>query len=173
MARISAEVRLTGFASRKLLLRVPIIMAKYGDVLGPQLKEEIKAVQYPWPGITYRYGRYNKAKTPRQRNKVLKAQGGLPYTIASSPRNIVDSGDFLNSQRRQDNPRGSTITFTWDPVSEDGFHYARAILEGRDRITASGRALPGRNWIKPALDKHPLAKFFAEQWQRLSQAGGL
>ena len=148
-------------------------MTKYGDVIGPQLKEEIKAVQYPWPGITYRYGKYNKAKTPRQRNKVLKAQGGLPYTIASSPRNIVDSGDFLNSQRRQDNPRGTTITFTWDPVSEDGFHYARTILEGRDRITASGRALPGRNWIKPALDKHPLAEFFAEQWQRLSQAGGL
>ena len=172
MADITAELKLTGWNASQLLLRVPIIMAKYGDTIGPQFKEEIKAVQYPWPNETVRRGRYNKAKTDRQRKKVLKEQGGLPYTIAGSPRDIVDSRTFLNSQRRKtsSNSSGITITFTWDPVSEKGFHYAKSILEGY--ITKSGRAMPGRNWIKPALEKHPLDRFFIREWRRLSRSGG-
>jgi hypothetical protein len=177
MARINVDVRLSGFnaSASELLLRVPLIMAKYGDVLGPQLKQEIKEIQYPWPNETKRYGKYRKASSDRQRKRVLRAQGGLPYTIASSPRNIVDSGDFLLSQRRQDNPRGSTITFTWDPVSDSGFRYARAILEGYSYVTNSGRAVtrPGRNWIKPALDKRRLDRFFIREWRRLSRSGQL
>ena len=78
MADITAELKLTGWNASQLLLRVPIIMAKYGDVMDPQLKEEIKTVQYYWPNETQR------------RNGIT----------VSSPRDIVDLGNFLRSQRR-------------------------------------------------------------------------
>ena len=177
MADITAELKLTNWNASQLQLRIPIIMNKYSDTIWSQFKEEIKAVQYPWPNETVRRGRYNKAKTDRQRKKVLKEQGGLPYTIAGSPRDIVDSRTFLNSQRRKttSNSRETMITFTWDPVSEDGFHYAKSILEGFNYVTKSGRAVkrPGRNWIKPALEKHPLDEFFVREWRRLSKSGRL
>ena len=82
MADITAELKLTQWNASQLQLRIPIIMNKYSDTIWSQFKEEIKAVQYPWPNETVRRGRYNKAKTDRQRKKVLKEQGGLPYTIA-------------------------------------------------------------------------------------------
>jgi hypothetical protein len=77
-------------------------------------------------------------------------------------------GGFIGSQRRAFDGR-ATITFTWDAKSKDGFPYAPLILRGY--TTRRGTLVPGRDWIKPALQNLPLDKFFAQQWQRLEGSG--
>lgn len=142
MAEISARLELNGFNATQLKLRIPTIIRAYGDVMDRQLKEEIKAAQFAWPRQT------------RRRNG----------TTVGSPRDIVDTGNFLRSQRRE-YPDATTLRFTWDAKSEDGFMYAGLILTGY--TTSKGTPVPGRNWIKPALDKYPLNTFFIEQWRKL------
>lgn len=151
MAEIIAKLELKGWNQTQLLLRVPIIIRAYGDVLDPQLKAEIKAVQYDWPRKT------------RRRNG----------TVVGSPRDIVDTGRFLRSQRR-DYPNATTLRFTWDATSDRGFMYAGLILQGyvltgtRADGTSISTPVPGRNWIKPALDKYPLNEFFIREWRKLA-----
>ena len=145
MAEISASINLKGWNATQLKLRVPIILRHYGDVMDPQLKEEIKTVQYPWPRET------------KRRNR----------STVSSPRDIVDLGTFLRSQRR-DYPSATQLVFTWNAKSK-GFMYAGLILTGY--TTKRGTVVPGRNWIKPALDKYPLNGFFIREWRKLAGSG--
>lgn len=145
MAEISARLELKGWNATQLKLRIPTIIRAYGDVLDAQLKEEIQTVQFSWPGQT------------RRRNG----------SVVGSPRDIVDTGNFLRSQRR-DYPDATTLRFTWNAKSERGFMYAGIILTGY--TTSTGKAMPPRNWIKPALDKHPLNEFFIKEWRRLGQS---
>ena len=78
MAEVKASLSLKGWNDVQLKLRIPTILRAYGDVMDQQLKEEIKAVQFPWPRET------------RRRNG----------STVGSPRDIVDLGTFLRSQRR-------------------------------------------------------------------------
>lgn len=146
--QVRASFKLTGWNANQLKLRVPQILTSYGKVLGDQLKEEIKTPQFNWPRAT-------------------KRRNGQTVT---SPRDIVDLGGLLRSQRR-DRPSATQLRFSWEPKSKDGFMYAGLILTGY--TTSKGTLVPGRNWIKPALDKQPLDRFFAQQWRRLDGLGGL
>lgn len=146
--QVKASFKLTGWNANQLKLRVPQILTEYGKVLGNQLKEEIQTPQFAWPRST-------------------KRRNGQ---TVSSPRDIVDLGGLLRSQRR-DRPSATELRYTWEPKSSSGFMYAGLILTGY--TTSKGTVVPGRNWIKPALDKQPLEKFFAEQWRRLDSIGGL
>lgn len=166
MAEISASLDLKGWNAAQLALRVPIIIRAYGDALDKQLKEEIKAVQYEWPRITYRYGRLRKTKSLKKSLQIFQEQGNRTGVKVGSPRDIVDSGTFLRSQRRE-YPDATTLRFTWDAKSDAGFMYAGVILTGY--TTSRGTPVPGRNWIKPALDKYPLNEFFIREWRRLAQ----
>jgi hypothetical protein len=147
MAEIKASLSLKGWNATQLRLRVPVILRRYGDVMDKQLKEEIQTVQFPldrpWPRKT------------RRRNG----------TVVGSPRDIVDLGGFLRSQRRE-YPSSTQLVFSWDAKSRKGFMYAGLILTGY--TTKRGTVVPGRNWIKPALDKHPLNSFFIQEWRKLS-----
>ena len=145
MAEISARLELKGWNATQLKLRIPTIIRAYGDVMDAQLKEEIKTVQFDWPNET------------RRRNG----------SVVGSPRDIVDTGNFLRSQRR-DYPDATTLRFTWNAKSDRGFMYAGIILTGY--VTAKGRAMPKRDWIKPALDKYPLNAFFIREWRRLANS---
>lgn len=145
MAEISARLELKGWNATQLKLRIPVIIRRYGDALDKQLKEEIKTVQFGWPNET------------RRRNG----------SIAGTTRDIVDTGRFLRSQRR-DYPDATTLRFTWDAKSDRGFMYAGIILTGY--TTSTGKALPPRNWIKPALDKYPLNAFFIAEWRKLANS---
>jgi len=145
MAEISASLSLKGWNATQLKLRVPVILRRYGDVMDKQLKDEIQTVQFPWTD-----------RKTRRRNG----------TIVGSPRDIVDLGTFLRSQRRE-YPSATQLVFTWDAKSKKGgFMYAGLILTGY--TTKRGTVVPGRNWIKPALDKHPLNGFFIREWRKLS-----
>lgn len=88
--QVRATYKLTGWNAPQLKLRVANIMTAYGKAIDQQFKEEIQLVQFPWPGVTYR------------RNG----------TIEGSPRDIVDTGAFLRSQRRE-RLDATTIKFTW------------------------------------------------------------
>jgi len=146
--QIKASLKLTGWNANQLKLRVPQILTSYGKVLGDQLKEEIKTTQFTWPRAT-------------------KRRNGQTVT---SPRDIVDLGGLLRSQRR-DRPSATELRFTWGAKSKSGFTYAPLVLTGY--TTNRGTVVPGRNWIKPALEKQPLEQFFAEQWRRLDGISGL
>lgn len=142
MTFVKASLRLSSLRSDDLIRRVPAIMTTYGKVMDQQLKEEIKTVQFSWPGET------------RRRNGDL----------AGSPRDIVDTGAFLRSQRRR-RINATTLRFTWG--GSGGVTYAGIIYQGK------GANYPARDWIKPALEALPIARFFAEEWRRLDQGVGL
>jgi hypothetical protein len=144
--QVRASFRLTGWNANQLKLRVPQILGKYQTVLDQQLKAEIQSPQFGWPRET------------KRRNGAT----------VSSPRDIVDLGGFLRSQRRSFDGR-TTITFTWDAKSKDGFAYAPLILTGY--TTSKGTLVPGRNWIKPALENASLDTYFADQWRKLDSLG--
>ena len=128
--QVKSQYRLTGWNANQLKLRVPEILTKYGTVLDQQLKTEIQTVQYSWPRQT-------------------KRRNG---SIVGSPRDIVDSKAFLRSQRR-DRPSATQLRFTWNATNKS-FAYVPLILTGY--TTSKGTVVPGRNWIKPALEHEPL-----------------
>ena len=141
MTFVQARLNLTNLRTEDLIRRVPKILTDYGKVLDQQLKEEIKTERYSWPGET------------RRRNG----------TIAGSPRDIVDTGAFLRSQRRR-RVNLTTIRFDWG--GSGGVTYAGYIFQG-----IPGKNYPARDWIKPALDALPIGPFFAREWARLSRGG--
>lgn len=81
----------------------------------------IEANIYDWPNTTQR-------------------QNG---SAVSSPRDIVDTGEFKRSQRLE-RPNPHIFQFVWD------VQYAAYIYYGYR--TLGGQTLPGRDWITPALD---------------------
>lgn len=133
-----ATYKLTGWNATQLRLRIPAILTAYGTVIDKQLKEEIKQVQFPWPRAT------------KRKNQ----------TTVTSPRDIVDLGGFLRSQRR-DRPSATQLRFIWSAP------YAPLILNGY--VTTKGSVVPERNWIKPALEAQPLDRFFADEWKALAR----
>jgi hypothetical protein len=138
MVSVKASYKLTGWNGTQLQARVPFILSKYESAFSKQLKEEIKLVQFSWPLTTYR------------RNG----------TIEGSPRDIVDTGAFLNSQVVT-RPNDFTIQYTW---GNSGVTYAGFILRG-----VPGKNYPPRDWIGLALNNLPLEPFFAKQWRSLAR----
>lgn len=139
--RVNATYTLKGWNAKQLRARVPLILNSYRKVLDEQFKQDIETPQYTWTG------------------RETKRRNG---TIVGSPRNIVDTGAFLRSQRASTNSsvNGTTITFSW---GNDGVNYAGYILRG---TTA---AYPPRDWIRKALDNQPLEPFFKQEWRRLAR----
>jgi hypothetical protein len=138
MTVVRTSYRLQGWNSTQLRLRIPAILTAYGKAVGDEFQEQIKLVQYPWPRRTYR-------------------KNG---TIEDSPRDIVDLGTFLRSQKR-DRIDATTLRFSWNVP------YASLIFNGY--TTNRGNVCPPRNWIEPALKAQPLDQFFADQWRALAR----
>lgn len=138
MTTVTARYRLTGWNTTQLKLRIPVILTAYGKTIGDEFKEQIKTVRYPWP------------RTTERKNGAT----------VGSPRDIVDLGGFLRSQRRE-RLSATELRFTWNVP------YARLILTGYE--TKGGTFCPPRDWIRPALEAQPLDRFFAAQWRALAQ----
>ena len=144
--QVKAIYSLKGWNGNQLKLRVPQILTAYGQVMDQQLKTDIQTPQFSWP------------RTTKRRNG----------QIVGSPRDIVDLRGLLRSQKR-DRPSATQLRFTWDARGKDGFAYALLVLTGY--TTKRGTIVPGRNWIKPALQAVPLDQFFAKEWRKLEQLG--
>lgn len=141
MSTITARYRLTGWNTSQLRDRIPAVLRAYRPVLGREFKEQIRLVQFPWPRRTYR-------------------KNG---TIEDSPRDIVDMGKFIGSQREESlaGVGRYELRYTWNVP------YASLILTGF--TTSRGNVCPPRNWIEPALKAQPLDRFFADQWKALAK----
>ena len=109
------------------------ILLDYRPVLAEQLKTEIRTSQFSWPGITQR------------RNG----------SSVGSPRNIVDTGAFLASQR-DFQVEQLKLAYAWG--GPGGVTYAGIILRGKNM------KYPPRDWISPALQKQPLVPFIRARW---------
>lgn len=144
MTQIRATAKLTGFSPQFITARVPIILRQYDAVIFPAFKTEMSTAQFPWPRTTIR--RNGQA--------------------VGSPRDIVDLGRLRASQQRFTlGAAGLSLGYRWGGPQAP---YAPLVLTGY--VTSRGSVVPGRNWILPALNRHPLDVFFAQQWRRLSGA---
>jgi hypothetical protein len=146
MTTVKATYRLVGWNTSQLQARIPAVLGKYRDSIDREFKEQIKLVQFGWPGITYR-------------------KNG---TIEGSPRDIVDMGGFLGSQRKEtiSGIGRYELRFTWNVP------YASLILTGyttSNKRTGRTTTWPPRNWIEPALKAQPLDAFFAAQWRAMAK----
>ena len=61
-------------------------------------------------------------------------------------------------------PTRTTATYTWNPQSDDGFHYAALVRNGG--TLRSGTRIPPRKWDEYALGKVDLANTFADSFRR-------
>lgn len=142
--------RLVSWNADRLLRRVPRrILSDYGDVLGPQLQNEINSSQFPWP-----------RDTKRKNGRLVKA----------GKRNIVDTGEFADSQTApqvSEVDTGVQMQIGWTAS------YAKDIFFGEEAefVTRDGSIytldLPGRDWIKPALEAQPFDRYFVQRWREL------
>ena len=104
-----------------------VAWSDYVDALGRQFQVEIVTKQFDWPNPVRRGARGQFTESP--------------------PLNIVDTGQFRNSQRRYD-VGPFRAYFVWQ------CEYSAAILYGYR--TQSGKRMPPRDWISPALAKLPM-----------------
>ena len=142
--------RLVSWNADRLLRRVPQrILSDYGDVLGPQLQNEINSSQFPWPRDT-------KRKNGRR--------------VKAGKRNIVDTGEFADSQTApqvSEVDTGVQMQIGWTAS------YAKDIFFGDEAefVTRDGSIytleLPARDWIKPALEAQPFDRYFVQRWREI------
>lgn len=144
--------RLVSWNADRLMRRVPRrILTDYGDVLGPQLQNEINSSQFPWPRDT------------------LRKNGRL---VKAGKRNIVDTGEFADSQTEpqvSETDSGVQMEIGWTaPYAKDIFSGDTAEFVGRNGAVRS-IDLPGRDWIKPALEAQPFDRYFVQRWRELDR----
>jgi len=144
--------RLVSWNADRLMRRVPRrILEDYGDVLGPQLQNEINSSQFPWP-----------RDTKRKNGRLVKA----------GKRNIVDTGEFADSQQDpqiSEVDGGVSMTIAWTaPYAKDIFFGDELDFVGKDG-TIYTFDLPPRDWIKPALDAQPFDRYFVQRWKELDR----
>ena len=74
---------------------------------------------------------------------------------------IIDQGDFKESQEERKEGRFSTV-FNWDPINEEnGYHYAAGLHTG---FWAWGRTyIPGRNWTGLGIQRNKPVLNLAEK----------
>lgn len=147
-------LRLVSWNADRLLKRVPRrILSDYGDVLGPQLQNEIAKPQFDWP-----------RKTRRRNGQVV-----------GSPRDIVDTGEFIDSQTEptvSDSEAGVEMTIGWTaPYAADIYRGS----QGEGFISSRGFEVvgdqPGRDWITPALEQLPFDAYFVQRWGEIEGRG--
>lgn len=137
-----SRTRIVSWNADKLLKRVPVVLANYGNKITPLLQESIKAKIYDWPVATRRnVGLYS--------GKIVPA----------GPRDIVDTGKLLRSQSAPQLTSNS-ITIRWTAP------YAKDVLT-MNFVTYTGEVAQARDWITPVLAAQPPMEFFAAEWRKI------
>lgn len=140
-----SQVVIVRWDAEKLLKRVPVVLANYGNKVTPLLQESIKAKIYDWPVFTRR-------------------QVGL-YSgrdVEKGNRDIVDTGTLLRSQTApQLTPNSITIRWT-APYSGDVLRGGFLVGTLRNAYIA-----PARDWITPVVKAESPLKFFAAEWRKI------
>ena len=122
------------FNSDALEAKVRQAFASYSQLLEAEFTKQIGLKQFSWPTTTVR-GRYNRGAGSKEEVR--------------SPRDIIDSGAFRQSQQRtQVTPY--VYRYSW-------IGYGAPIYYGYR--TKAGTQMPKRDWITPALTKFPISVF--------------
>lgn len=140
-----SQTRVVSWNSDKLLRRVPVVLANYGNKIAPLLQDSIKAKVYDWPTAT--------------RRKVGLFSGKL---VPVGTRDIVDTGTLLRSQSA---PRitANSLSIRWDAP------YSGEVLQGGFLVGTLRNAYiaPGRDWISPVLRAENPVGFFVKEWRKI------
>ena len=112
----------------------------YAKALDPVLDDQFKQDKWNWPRVTRR-------------------RSGQ---VATSPRDIIDSGELLNSKvgptKGQGNAYVGVRKWVWTSP------YASLVKNGF--ISSTGASFPARDWIKAALTELPFAAFVARYFKK-------
>jgi hypothetical protein len=132
---------------KKLENRVSQILEDFGPLIAFQLQEEISRDQFFWPVDTFR----GKPETIN------------PRLVPRGDRDIVDTGQLLNSQTAPEVQR-NTLTIQWTAP------YSKAVLQGGYSVqsTRGNYTAPQRDWITPALRNRPLLPYLVQRWNQLA-----
>ena len=135
--RVKAKFDLSKWNGPQIAQRARFVFGKYTTQVWPKFQESIEEQKFTWPNVTIR-------------------QNGQ---VATSPRNIVDTGAFKASQERV--VLGATsCLYKWDVP------YSSLILTGYR--TSKGTQMPARDWITPVLKtEFPMDRFFEKEFKRL------
>ena len=145
MARTTVTINLN---TAKIQNRIDQVLEAYGPVIGFQLQQEISKDQFEYTD--------DEGKPVITRRKTGRTVG--------SPRDIVDTGELLNSQTEPQVGSG-VLTIKWLA------RYSKAVLEGNylvGTVRNSYLAKP-RDWITPALKNQPFLPYFVQTWKRLTK----
>ena len=144
MTRIRATVT---WDLAKLEKRVDQILENYGPLISFQLQQEIRKDQF-----VYTNDEGDRVVTRRKNRQVV-----------GSPRDIVDTGQLLNSQT---NPEvgGGVLMIQWKAS------YSLAVLRGGYTVESQrgNYTAKPRDWITPALREQPFKPYVLRQWRQLS-----
>ena len=145
MASRRFQIDITAWNGPQLANRVERALINCRPVFDKQLKEDIQTPQFAWTG------------------KITQRRNG---NTAGSPRDIVDTGAFLRSQRAQTrgSNKGNEIVFSW---GNSQVNYAGYILTGND----GDPSYKARDWIAKALEHQPFERVFAAEWAKLERRG--
>lgn len=131
----------------KLEKRVDQILENYGPLISFQLQEEISKDQFEYTNDA------GERVVTRRKNR----------QVVGSPRDIVDTGQLLNSQT---NPEvgGGVLTIQWRAP------YSLAVLRGGYTVESQrgNYTAKPRDWITPALREQPFKPYVLRQWRQLS-----
>jgi hypothetical protein len=144
MTRIRATVT---WDLAKLEKRVDQILENYGPLISFQLQEEISKDQF-----VYTNDEGDRVVTRRKNRQVV-----------GSPRDIVDTGQLLNSQTNPD-VGGGVLMIQWRAP------YSLAVLRGGYTVESQrgNYTAKPRDWITPALREQPFKPYVLRQWRQLS-----
>ena len=141
--------------ANKILAKVPKVLKEYGDLAAVEAVTQLTTVKWNWPHPTLRFASTLMGGT----------KDAYGVRIPAGPRDIVDTGNLLESQ----SPpvvTANSMTITWSAP------YAMTIIKGGDygeyinpRGQLVGAGGPGRNWIRGTYEALPPRQTFLNIWR--------
>lgn len=141
MARVTFQLK--EWNADKLLAKSERVLEQLGPIYAAEADRQITAVKWFWPNQTVR--RFSRE-------------------VVGSPRDIVDSGQLLQS-RQAPQVANNAMTIQWNAP------YALNVAVGKygSYTNQFGKEVQpkqvARNWIDATLEQLPAARLFAEKWR--------
>lgn len=141
--------------ANKILAKVPKVLKEYGDLAAVEAVTQLTTVKWPWDHPTLRFE--------------SRLMGGTPVGdgifVSAGPRDIVDTGQLLESQQPPVVTNNS-MTITWTaPYAMRvliGGSYGEYVNPNGELVQAGG---PARNWIDGTYEALPPRQIFLNIWR--------
>jgi len=155
-----AKLRVTEWNADQLLARSAQILEDFGPQVAFQAEQELSKEQYQWP----------RERSDGTQIVTYRKNG----TQVTTPRDIVDTGELLNSATApavRSGQRGPRLQIKWTAP------YAKAVQEG-GYLIGSVRAnyvAPGRDWIAKTYKQlkvggeRPFMPYVLQRWKSLAK----